>query len=100
VPRRNEGIVVSWRQAYPEKLRCSGFSVFSWDTFMPSADGRTTRLLDLVLSALQEAKATQSKLTITLLEMAYLNEVDQTGSTAPTQPKQRRPVLTLYKDPE
>jgi hypothetical protein len=59
---------------------------------MLSDDMQKNRLIDLVLKALKEAKGTKSMLTITLLEMALLNEVDEARSAAPPTPRCRRDV--------
>jgi hypothetical protein len=53
------------------------------DVIMPEIANRNNRLFDLVLEALNEAKGTRSKLTIKLLEMVLLNEMEQTSTAMP-----------------
>jgi hypothetical protein len=57
---------------------------------MPTDSSRKNRLLDLVIKALKEAKDTKSELTVTLLEMVLLNEIDEEASTsASDRPRSR-----------
>jgi hypothetical protein len=57
---------------------------------MPTDSSRKNRLLDLVIKALKEAKDTKSELTVTLLEMVLLNEMDEEASTsASDRPRSR-----------
>jgi hypothetical protein len=57
---------------------------------MPSDSSRKNRLIDLVIKALKEAKDTKSELTVTLLEMVLLNEIDEEASTsASDRPRSR-----------
>jgi hypothetical protein len=57
---------------------------------MPTDSSRKNRLLDLVIKALKEAKDTKSELTVTLLEMVLLNEMDEDASTsASDRPRSR-----------
>jgi hypothetical protein len=53
------------------------------DVIMPDVGNGKNRLFDLVLEALNEAKGTRSKLTVKLLEMVLLNEMEQTGTAIP-----------------
>jgi hypothetical protein len=52
------------------------------DVLMPTDSSRKNRLLDLVIKALKEAKETKSELTVTLLEMVLLNEMDEEAATS------------------
>ena len=57
---------------------------------MPSDSSRKNRLIDLVIKALKEAKDTKSELTVTLLEMVLLNEMDEeSGASASDRPRSR-----------
>jgi hypothetical protein len=57
---------------------------------MPTDSSRKNRLLDLVIKALKEAKDTKSELTVTLLEMVLLNEMDEDASaSASDRPRSR-----------
>jgi hypothetical protein len=57
---------------------------------MPNDNSRKNRLIDLVIKALKEAKDTKSELTVTLLEMVLLNEMDEeAGASASDRPKSR-----------
>jgi hypothetical protein len=57
---------------------------------MPTDSSRRNRLLDLVIKALKEAKDTKSELTVTLLEMVLLNEMDEEAATsASDKPRSR-----------
>jgi hypothetical protein len=49
---------------------------------MPTDSSRRNRLLDLVIKALKEAKDTKSELTVTLLQMVLLNEMDEEAATS------------------
>jgi hypothetical protein len=52
------------------------------DVFMSTDSSRKNRLLDLVIKALKEAKDTKSELTVRLLEMVLLNEMDEMDEEA------------------
>jgi hypothetical protein len=57
---------------------------------MPTDSSRKNRLLDLVIKALKEAKDTKSELSVTLLEMVLLNEMDEEAATsASDRPRSR-----------
>jgi hypothetical protein len=57
---------------------------------MPTDSSRKNRLLDLVIKALKEAKDTKSELTVTLLEMVLLNEMDEeAAASASDRPRSR-----------
>jgi hypothetical protein len=56
---------------------------------MPTDSSRKNRLLDLVIKALKEAKDTKSELTVTLLEMVLLNEMDEMDEDASTSASDR-----------
>lgn len=57
---------------------------------MPNDNSRKNRLIDLVIKALKEAKDTKSELTVTLLEMVLLNEMDEeAGASASDRPRSR-----------
>jgi hypothetical protein len=60
---------------------------------MPNDSSRKNRLIDLVIKALKEAKDTKSELTVTLLEMVLLNEMDEmdeeAGASASDRPRSR-----------
>jgi hypothetical protein len=56
---------------------------------MPN-DSSRKRLIDLVIKALKEAKDARSEMTVTLLEMVLLNEMDEEASaSAPERPRSR-----------
>jgi hypothetical protein len=57
---------------------------------MPSDGHRKKRLIDLVLAALEEASASRSELTVTLLKMVLLNEIDEEKSDVLKQSKRLR----------
>jgi hypothetical protein len=57
---------------------------------MPTDSSRKNRLINLVIKALKEAKDTKSELTVTLLEMVLLNEMDEEASaSASDRPRSR-----------
>jgi hypothetical protein len=74
VPARPCLLVVG-REQDPESS-----SLLHGDLKMPDIGNGKNRLFDLVLEALNEAKGTRSKLTVKLLEMVLLNEMEQTGT--------------------
>jgi hypothetical protein len=57
---------------------------------MSTDSSRKNRLINLVIKALKEAKDTKSELTVTLLEMVLLNEMDEeAAASASDRPRSR-----------